>query len=277
RDGRCRRADGAGPARPGRGAHGVLGRLETRQLHGRHQGQVVHRRPAGGGWCAPHQPGHLALPLRDVRPRGCRTRGEGQGNVRVHRTLDPHAGSCRVHAGLSPRDVGAAHAAAWMYGRACAADTIHLVRGRRRPDVSGIDAAPPRLNPPLRRIHAMVTVKDLDAFFTEGWNRHDVDRLMTFMADDCVFETASGPDVFGTRHTGSARVPEAFARVFANFPDVVFADARHVVAGDRGLSEWVFTGTNRDGKRVEVQGCDVFTFRGDKIAVKSSFLKARTV
>ena len=122
----------------------------------------------------------------------------------------------------------------------------------------------------------MVTVKDLDAFFTEGWNRHDVDRLMTFMTDDCVFESASGPEACDTRHAGRARVREAFARLFASVPDVAFGDLRHLVAGDRGLSEWVFTGTGRDGKRVEVNGCDVFTFRGDKIAVKSSFLKTRT-
>jgi len=122
----------------------------------------------------------------------------------------------------------------------------------------------------------MMTVKDLEAFFTEGWNRHDVERLMAFMADDCVFESASGPEACGTRHVGRARVREAFARIFASFPDVAFGDARHFVAGDRGVSEWVFTGTGRDGKRVEVDGCDLFTFRGDTIAVKSSFLKTRT-
>ena len=91
-----------------------------------------------------------------------------------------------------------------------------------------------------------------------------------------MFESASGSEVSGTRHVGRARVREAFARIFASFPDVAFGDARHVVAGDRGLSEWVFTGTGRDGKRVEVAGCDLFTFRGDKIAVKSSFLKTRS-
>jgi ketosteroid isomerase-like protein len=99
---------------------------------------------------------------------------------------------------------------------------------------------------------------------------------MTFMADDCVFESASGPDVCGTRHAGRERVREAFGRIFASFPDVAFRDARHFVAGDRGVSEWVFTGTSRDGRKVEVEGCDLFTFRGDKIAVKRSFLKSRT-
>src|SRR6266404_4477112 len=108
----------------------------------------------------------------------------------------------------------------------------------------------------------MLTSKDLDAFFRDGWNRHDVDVLMTFMSNDCVFESTAGR--------------EAFARVFTAFPDATFADARHFVAGNRGVSEWIFRGTTADGKKVEVNGCDVFTFADDKIAVKSSFFKNRT-
>jgi ketosteroid isomerase-like protein len=121
-----------------------------------------------------------------------------------------------------------------------------------------------------------MTTKDLDAFFEIGWNGHDVDRLMTFMADDCVFESVAGPEACGTRHVGPARVRAAFARVFAAYPDARFSQARHFVSGDRGLSEWVFTGTAGDGRKVEVNGCDVFTFRHGKIAVKSSFFKTRT-
>jgi len=122
----------------------------------------------------------------------------------------------------------------------------------------------------------MVTIDELEAFFRDGWNRHDLDALMTFMSDDCVFETASGPDVCGTRHAGRERVREAFARVFAAFPDARFDAARHFVAGHRGVSEWIFRGTTADGKKIEVNGCDVFTFHGDKIAVKSSYFKNRT-
>jgi len=122
----------------------------------------------------------------------------------------------------------------------------------------------------------MMTREDLDAFFGDGWNRHDVDLLMTFMADDCVFEGASGPQACGTRYAGRAQVREAFARVFVTFPDATFHDVRHVVARDRGVSEWIFTGTTTDGRKVEVNGCDLFTFREGKIAVKSSFFKNRT-
>jgi ketosteroid isomerase-like protein len=122
----------------------------------------------------------------------------------------------------------------------------------------------------------MMTISDLQAFFDKGWNAHDVDALMMFMADDCVFETAGGPDAFGTRHTGRDRVRAGFQQVFARFPDVRFRGTRHFVAGDRGVSEWTFTGTGIDGRTVEVDGCDLFTFRGGKIALKSSYLKNRT-
>jgi steroid delta-isomerase-like uncharacterized protein len=121
----------------------------------------------------------------------------------------------------------------------------------------------------------MVTIENLKAF-GDGWNRHDVDFLMTFMADDCVFETTAGKDVCGTRYAGREQVRTAFARVFQIFSDAQFNDARHFVAGDRGVSEWIFTGTTADGKKVEVKGCDVFTFKGDQIAVKESYFKNRT-
>jgi len=122
----------------------------------------------------------------------------------------------------------------------------------------------------------MVTIKDLEAFFRDGWNRHDVDCLMTFMAEQCVFESTAGPDACGTRHTGRERVRQAFAKVFGVFPDAKFDDARHFVSGDRGVSEWLFTGTTADGRKIEVNGCDVFTFANNKIAVKSSYFKSRS-
>jgi steroid delta-isomerase-like uncharacterized protein len=120
----------------------------------------------------------------------------------------------------------------------------------------------------------MVTIKDLHAF-GEAWNRHDVDAIMSFMADDCVFETTAGKEVCGTRYEGRERVREAFARVFKMFPDAHFGSARHFVAGDRGLSEWMFTGTTAEGKKLEVNGCDVFTFANGKIAKKDSYFKNR--
>ena len=48
------------------------------------------------------------------------------------------------------------------------------------------------------------------------------------------------------------------------------------MAGDRTVSEWTFTGTTRDGTKVEVNGCDLFTLRSGRIAVKNSYRKQRS-
>ena len=112
--------------------------------------------------------------------------------------------------------------------------------------------------------------------FAAAWNRHDLDALMSMMTDDCAFEASAGPDANGQRSEGAEAVRAAFAAVFEAFPDAHWGNARHVVAGDRGVSEWTFTGTHIDGRRVEVTGCDLFTFRGGKITIKNSYRKHRS-
>ncbi len=119
-----------------------------------------------------------------------------------------------------------------------------------------------------------VTTDVLQAF-AAAWNRHDADALMSFMTEDCVFDASAGADVCGTRYVGRDAVRAAYEEVWATFPDAQWNGARHFVQGERGVSEWTFTGTARDGTRVEVNGCDVFTFRDGKIAVKNSYRKNR--
>jgi len=119
-----------------------------------------------------------------------------------------------------------------------------------------------------------VTVDFLQAF-ADAWNRHDIEDLMSFMSDDCVFESSAGEDARGTRYEGSDAVRKGYSKSWADFPDAQWGDAQHFVTGTRGVSEWVFTGTKADGKRAEVAGCDIFTFREGKIAVKNSYRKNR--
>ena len=111
--------------------------------------------------------------------------------------------------------------------------------------------------------------------FGEAWNRHDLDALMSMMTDDGVYEASGGDHVNGEKHEGQEAVREAFAAIFERFPDAHWGNARHFVSGNRGVSEWTFTGTLGDGRRVEVNGCDLFVFRDGKIAIKNSFRKNR--
>ncbi len=120
-----------------------------------------------------------------------------------------------------------------------------------------------------------VTTQTLEAF-SAAWNAHDIDALMSFMAPNCIFETVSGTNVFGNRFEGQDAVRTAFESAWKNFPDAQWLNGKHFVAGDRGVSEWLFVGTGLDGKRVEANGVDIFTFADGKILVKNAFRKMRT-
>jgi ketosteroid isomerase-like protein len=128
----------------------------------------------------------------------------------------------------------------------------------------------------LERLLTTATVTESTlAAFSEAWNRHDVEGLMSFMSDDCVFMTAGGPEACGARHVGREAVAKAFAGAWAALPDAHWSNGVHFVQGDFGVSQWTFTGTAADGSRVETDGVDIFTFKDGKIAVKNAFRKAR--
>ena len=126
----------------------------------------------------------------------------------------------------------------------------------------------------VTNVGAEVTEELLDAF-ADAWNRHDADALMSLMSEDCVFEASAGADVWGTRYVGREAVRAGYVDFWKTFPDAHWGNARHFVHGNRGVSEWTFTGTRTDGAHVEVHGCDLFTFRDGKIAIKNSFRKNR--
>ena len=109
--------------------------------------------------------------------------------------------------------------------------------------------------------------------FADAWNRHDIDGLMSFMTDDCMFQANAGTEAYGTTYKGRADVRTGYMKAWEAYPDARWNNARHAVSGDRGFSEWVFTGTGQDGRKVEVAGCDLFVFREGKIVVKNSFRK----
>ena len=119
-----------------------------------------------------------------------------------------------------------------------------------------------------------VTVDFLDAF-AAAWNRHAADAIISMMTPDCVLDFSAGPEVHGRRTRGRTEVKGAILDFFRTMPDAQWNGPTHFIAGDRGVTEWIFTGTGNDGCRIEVAGCDLFTFRDGKIAVKNSYRKQR--
>ena len=120
----------------------------------------------------------------------------------------------------------------------------------------------PKIAPPVLRA------------FLDAFNAHDVDAIMSFFADDCVLDMPRGPAPGGTRLVGKDQVREGIRSRLDGIPDIHYGDDRHLVCGDRGVSEWTIRGTQRSGEPIEVRGCDLLELAPDgKIARKDSFWK----
>lgn len=117
-----------------------------------------------------------------------------------------------------------------------------------------------------------VSVATLTAIL-DAFNAHDLDAIMDFFADECSLDMPRGPDPWGKRFTGKAAVREGLATRFKGLPDVHYSDDRHWVSGNRGVSEWLLTGTTPDGVRIQVRGCDHWEFLNGKVIRKDSYWK----
>lgn len=137
------------------------------------------------------------------------------------------------------------------------------------------DPAPARRN--ITRVDNVETSDavsiDVLKAFLDAFNRHDLDEIMTFFGDHPVFDFPRGPHPGGTRAEGREDVRQLLATRFEGLPNVHYGDDTHFVCGHRGVSEWLLTGTTRDGNEVRVRGCDLFVFDGGKIARKDSYWK----
>jgi len=109
--------------------------------------------------------------------------------------------------------------------------------------------------------------------FLEAFNRHDLDAIMAYFAEDCVLYMPRGAGPRGDRYAGKAEVRAGLARRFEGIPDVHFADDRHWSCDGFGVSEWTLTGTSASGRHIEVRGCDLLEFVHGKITRKDSFWK----
>ena len=114
---------------------------------------------------------------------------------------------------------------------------------------------------------------DLLQSLLAAFNRHDLDAIMDFFADECVLYMPRGSAPRGDRFVGKADVRAGLSRRFEGLPDVHYGDDRHWVCGDLGVSEWTLTGTTRTGTRIEVRGVDLLEFADGRIMRKDSFWK----
>lgn len=113
------------------------------------------------------------------------------------------------------------------------------------------------------------------AALCEAFNAHDLDSIMEFFADDCVLDMPRGSEPWGARFEGKRRVRDGLATRFEGIPNVHYGNAEHFVdaKANTGISKWTLTGTTRDGKAIEVRGCDFYTFSKGEVTRKDSYWK----
>ncbi|HET7143283.1 MAG TPA: nuclear transport factor 2 family protein [Anaerolineales bacterium] len=114
---------------------------------------------------------------------------------------------------------------------------------------------------------------DLLKEFLEAFNRHDLDSIMDYFADDCVFYMPRGLAPRGDRYVGKSEVRAGLAKRFEGIPDVHYGEDQHWVCGNFGVSEWTLTGTSVSGQQMEVRGVDLLEFAQGKVTRKDSFWK----
>lgn len=117
-----------------------------------------------------------------------------------------------------------------------------------------------------------VTVELLKGFL-DAFNRHDLDSIMEYFADDCVLFMPRGVGPRGDRYVGKQGVRAGLAKRFEGIPNVHYGDDRHWACGNFGVSEWTLTGTSFAGKSLEVRGVDLIELVDGKITRKDAFWK----
>jgi taurine dehydrogenase small subunit len=124
----------------------------------------------------------------------------------------------------------------------------------------------------------MVTLELMKAI-SAAFNARDVDRIVSFFAEDGVFCLSRGPEPIGRTLKGKAVIRQVLTDRFKQIPDMRWENEEYILAGadgdeSRAVSIWTVRGKGGDGEELNYQGCDIYTFGADdKIVHKNTFWK----
>jgi predicted SnoaL-like aldol condensation-catalyzing enzyme len=108
--------------------------------------------------------------------------------------------------------------------------------------------------------------------FNEAFNRHDVEGMMGFIGDECVFEnTSPAPD--GALYTGKEQVAQFWRDFFRGSPQAHIEIEEVFGLGERCVMRWIYRWENAAGEEGHVRGVDIYRVRDGSILEKLSYVK----
>lgn len=108
--------------------------------------------------------------------------------------------------------------------------------------------------------------------FNEALNRRDVGTMMSYFADECVFEnTYPPPD--GARFDGQRQVRAFWEEFFRSASQARIEPEEIFACSDRCVMLWRYDWRNQAGESGHIRGVDIYYFLGDKISQKLSYVK----
>ena len=96
------------------------------------------------------------------------------------------------------------------------------------------------------------SVADLLNGLVDAFNSHDIDRVMSYFADNCVLQMPRGPSPDGLRAEGFANVKAALNTRFEGIPDVHYGNDSHYVYGNVGISKWLLMRNTTAGQGLQL-------------------------
>ncbi|MGD0794830.1 MAG: ester cyclase [Dehalococcoidales bacterium] len=112
--------------------------------------------------------------------------------------------------------------------------------------------------------------------YTAAWNLHDVNKILSFFTDDCIYEDVA----LGLVNHGKKELTDFINRITLAYPDFKFEVKSVFQAGDWLADEWVMTGTwahssnpkmPATGKKFSIRGASVQELRNGKIRRNSDY------
>ena len=113
--------------------------------------------------------------------------------------------------------------------------------------------------------------REIVSDYMNAWNSGDLDRVMSFLAEDCVYHNVPVPEVCGKKNILAAFIQ--FAQHMTGIELIILNDA---ATGDVVMNDRIDRFTLKNGKTLDLPVAGVFKLRDGKIVLHKDYFNYPT-